>query len=729
MTVDLAVYEASIDETLVFRLTGKALVKTDVPKEIQIGDQVYPLRSYATCAQDGTIEFRLRLKERPSILAAKIGKQTFALTSRLSPIAAFQFADATVARLPDIARSLINKEPQPVILVTTRHASMPLTHWLPIADAAMALRQAGLRVILVHYGATGDFEQSITGFLGVADVAHHVARPQTRSSEAEPWDILRNDRDLRDALSTLVAFDEPVLVVACETTVLSATAHLAGRRRAVLVDRIAINAPRRVAAPIARKKLTDGINAALHGVTLVAPSADLQVAAGQQFPGAQVVTLPLGLGVLSELARNRRTPEDAIVTFGAAAGDLVKELINDGPDSTIHLDAQTSLIDLQRALGASRAVVASSDGGAPAIFAAQAARTLNLPLSTDIRSDIEIDSAFCSSVPVAIDELKSSLTLQPKTQRLEIRSVARAFTARLEVQDAVNILLHSYDVAKPTHLNRMQAFMIRALATRYRETVAKYGRLGILLGTDYIGDIGLIRAAETIVGKDAVFVEHRPRPQDRTRGLRGIDEALRLGISTVLIAKADAASCQLTMQRVANFGVESLPLMPQASNEDIAALEALAGYAAGSTAYLGDDRPPPQSDLTLLVGDGRIDADVIELDGADDGRRGKLATLFDATDLRFWTRPAPPAIGYNRLPGQRTRILDASISVNHRFDLMLAMARHLGCRRVIIDEKHRGDRMLAERLTYLPGITVAWLQSSSAITLAAPTAGKRRRRQ
>src|SRR3954468_8168138 len=101
MTVDLAVYEASIDETLVFRLTGKALVKSDVPKEIQIGDQVYPLRSYATCAQDGTIEFRLRLRERPSILAAKIGKQTFALTSRLSPIAAFQFADATVARLPD----------------------------------------------------------------------------------------------------------------------------------------------------------------------------------------------------------------------------------------------------------------------------------------------------------------------------------------------------------------------------------------------------------------------------------------------------------------------------------------------------------------------------------------------------------------------------------------------------------------------------------------------------
>src|SRR5262249_40282770 len=158
------------------------------------------------------------------------------------------------------------------------------------------------------------------------------------------------------------------------------------------------------------------------------------------------------------------------------------------------------------ALEVARAVVASSDGGVAARFAAQAARAIYLPLSTDIQDNAEIDGEFANAEPAAVSELTKSIARHPKTFRLEIGSKTRSITDRLDSQDVVNILLHSHDTVKLPHLNRTQSFMTRALATRHRELAETNGHAGVLFGTDYIWDIGLIRAAETIVGKDAIFV-------------------------------------------------------------------------------------------------------------------------------------------------------------------------------------------------------------------------------
>ncbi|UFN50304.1 hypothetical protein LPC08_06675 [Roseomonas sp. OT10] len=145
----------------------------------------------------------------------------------------------------------------------------------------------------------------------------------------------------------------------------------------------------------------------------------------------------------------------------------------------------------------------------------------------------------------------------------------------------------------------------------------------------------------------------------------GLGRPAALGIGRLLVGGAGEEARALAVA-VEGWGLEALPLLPSASAEDARRLAALRGAWAGRAAVL-------RAEGLFLAGDAQPRAVVLAT--PYDPRRGEAATLFDAADPRFWTRPAAPALGFDAgvlpllSPGPPRPAAAA----------LLALALHAGC--------------------------------------------------
>jgi hypothetical protein len=237
-------------------------------------------------------------------------------------------------------------------------------------------------------------------------------------------------------------------------------------------------------------------------------------------------------------------------------------------------------------------------------------------------------------------------------------------------------------------------------------------RVGLLV-EPHGAEAGLLAAAFTqLVGPGRVFA-HNPAPG---AGLLPLGTALQAGVDSVLLDLGeDAAAGMAAMERVLDCGLLPLPLAPQAAWTDRTGLAALRGTAAGRVAYVGPGPVPRGAELVLATGGAMLPAaDAVELHGPADPRRGRLVTLFPANDDAFWRRPPPPALGYDRDPAAPGLAIDAALAVPHEAVPMLALARLLGCGRVLLPAAWRRLPALAAAL--------AALEQAGTVVEAAPGA-------
>jgi hypothetical protein len=143
---------------------------------------------------------------------------------------------------------------------------------------------------------------------------------------------------------------------------------------------------------------------------------------------------------------------------------------------------------------------------------------------------------------------------------------------------------------------------------------------------------------------------------------------------------------------------------------DVQALDALAGARRGATAYVGARPPASGADLVLLAGaaPAAAAADALELDDAADRRRGRLCTLFRADSWAFLQRPSPPAVGLDLSRGQGSFARLSPGAEPH--DVMIALALHLGCAAVMLDEELRDGPGFHARMESLglPASQILW---------------------
>ena len=253
--------------------------------------------------------------------------------------------------------------------------------------------------------------------------------------------------------------------------------------------------------------------------------------------------------------------------------------------------------------------------------------------------------------------------------------------------------------ASGTDAKMAPAFLRRLLALR-------------LAGPDEREDVGLLVVPErkhaallaaaftALRGADRVFARH---PTPAMPGVLPLSQAPGLGIRTVLMeVPEDRALAMAVMERVVNSGLSPLPLAPQAGWTDRAGLSRWRGARPGTTAYVGQGPLPVGADLLLVPGAAEVaGADAVELSGPDDPRRGALLTIFAANDDAFWRRPPAPALGYDRddtVPGLE---IEAGLAGAHPAEPMLALARQLGCARVLLPVALLQETALAPALQAL----------------------------
>ncbi|GBU19559.1 MULTISPECIES: hypothetical protein [Methylobacterium] len=669
MAFELA--ELSLDEEGVLRIFGHAADGRG--PELAVGGSAVSLAEGALISPDGTFEaYRAgfagrrggewRLDGRPVTPSGRIGETSAA-----------RIADRTATRAadPKMARTLGG-----ALVVTTRDPLGPYPAFLPAADAAAGLDAAGHAVALLHVGAATSFARSVRVLLTLAGTLHHLDAATPEDEPDTPWQLPAPDARLKEAVARLVREMRPDLVVAADPGALALVRPLAGSRRLFLLDRAGLDAPRLIAAPVARRKLETLVRAGLAGIPVLVPSRDLAHAAEALLPGHAVEVLPPGAGLAPAPASHGET----VLAVGEAAAAALDGLA--GEARVTRLSAETSFLRAHRLLREARALVIGSDAGPEGQALRAAARAAGLPVASDLSADAAdlpltggpLDEPAAARLREAARRVLGAGALRPSAPR-PIRPPS-LFAGGAEAGD------ERWSAGYAT-------FVARALAATLAAR-AGHDPVGVLLpGAVRPGD-PVATACARIVGAEAVF------------GLpgSGLERAPLSGVRTVVVAEPDRARCRALMEDAAGLGLEPLPLLPQARPAELRRLAGLAGTGAGLVARIGEDGERHGADLLLLVGGRDAPADAVELTGPDDARRGRLATLAPATDARFAGRPTD-VTGYDRLVTGEEETgdgLPAGVSVTHPFDAMLALAAHLDCARVLIDAARAHDRPLAGSL-------------------------------
>ncbi|WP_161993474.1 hypothetical protein [Muricoccus nepalensis] len=477
------------------------------------------------------------------------------LTGRLGPAAPGWFADATWTASPDVLAALVDPRPAALLLADAL-PQQGAADWVSLANLAAALRRAGRRTVLLHYGRAADLEDDLGEVLRHVDLLHHhsIAAPARAWDPEAPGAMPAVDQTLVPVVAGVAAASGAELVVAASTTALGLLRRLpAGLPSAALLPRRLALAPRRIFAPVPREKAVAALGGLLAGSTAIVEDEGLALELSRWRPGARAAVLP---------------PEAAL-----AGADAAPPWDAEGFASELGLSPRPSA------------------GAAPGFLRRLLALRLGGP---DEREGV-------------------GLLVQPGQAQAPL--LAAAFTA--------------------------------------------------------------------LRGPGLVFARN---PWPGLPGLRPLAEAPGLGVRAVLLElPEERASALAAMERVVESGLAPLPLAPRAGWTDRAGLARWRGARPGATAYVGPGPAPAEADLVLLPGAAEAGrADAVELRGPDDPRRGALLTVFDAGSDSFWRRPPAPALGYDRDDAAVGLDIEAGLAVAHPAVPMLALARLLGCARVLL---------------------------------------------
>ncbi|MFC0408204.1 hypothetical protein [Roseomonas elaeocarpi] len=414
--------------------------------------------------------------------------------------------------------------------------------WNRLCSLAEGLRREGCVPVLLFCGQPEVFEAAVADILKSFDAAAPLVPARVMPEGAGTWDQLPSDPGLEASLQRLLpAFGGGTSRLVAETPQLLARLGKPGAamRRAVLVERDDVSAPRLIFVPLHRQRLINQMREKLRGVVAILPDEASRAVLLRQCPGADIMTLPAGGGVSSLLA-----------ALGLEA-----------QGTKPMLDQVLRRVFLRSRLGR---------GGEGVLLD-------GLP-------------------PDSRDTLLSDLASLP---------------------------------------GNVQAFRLDGGA----------------------------------------------------QGLP-VTRAYALGVERLLVL-AEGEGFDALAASVEQWGLEPVPLLPQATQSDRQMLQALRGSRAGAHAVLLDGEAggevPEHDVLVLQAGDSQAlaeRADVVELSWAGDGRRGRVASLFDASSAAFWSRPGENGGPQDRatLLGYDERCLPSLLPQRrHRLDALLLFALHLGC--------------------------------------------------
>ncbi|MBI0534679.1 hypothetical protein D9599_03730 [Roseomonas sp. KE2513] len=594
------------------------------------------------------------------------------LGGRLGPASPAWFADATWTAESDVLGALENERPA-VLLFGDVLPQSGAAAWAPVANLAAALREGGYRVAMLHFGEPTDCAEGVSAALRHLDVLHHhtVSVPQQAWSPEAPGSLPNVDRMLPQTLSGIAVASGAAMVIAVSATALGVLSKLPDRLpRAALLPRALVLAPRMIFSPVPREKAASTLRALLAHSTVLVDDEGLLVELAKWAPGSPAVVLPFG-PALAARTTNPRGAADTVLALGAVAAEAVRRALP-ATERVVLLDDRALLDDVLDALARARLVVGWADAGLVGSLAWRIAARQGVPLVGEPAAPLPPGTG----TEAAIAAVMSALTAFQDSGAAAAPATgggwdAAAFAAELGLPP-----LREAD--RPP----VPAFLRRLLATRLAGLADQEG-VGLLVPPRGEEAMLLARAFAELGGKGRVFARN---PGAGLPGVRPISQALTSGVHTVLMdVGEDREEGLAMMERVLESGLSPLPLLPQAAWTDRAVLTGWRGARAGTTAYVGEGPVPKDADLVLAPrGSLPPRADAVELSGPDDPCRGALLTIFAANDDAFWRRPPAPAIGYDRDAAATGLGIEDGLACPHPAVPMLALARHLGCTKVLL---------------------------------------------
>ncbi|MBO1075809.1 hypothetical protein [Roseomonas marmotae] len=607
------------------------------------------------------------------------------LGGRLGPARGW-FADATWTAHPDVISTLSDPAPS-ILLVGEALPQQGAAEWLPVANLAAALRQAGYRPVLLHFGEVADCAANAAQMLLDFDVVHHhtTMLSQRGWDRSAPGALPPVDRRLVQSIAAIARACGASMVMAVSPAGLNLLSKLPeDLRRGALMARDFVLAPRMIFSPVPREKAIATLRSILSGVTAVVEDEGLRLELLKWLPGAQAAVLPPA-GALP-LPQPGRDDTPATVAIGPTAAQAVAEALP-ATEPVVLINSTTQPDLLLAGLRRARCIVTWSDSGLPGMLAQRQAALWHLPLVGLPASPLPrmvSEEAGKAALVAMLTEFRRSGATQPAAGTPPW--TATGFAAELGLAP----IGAEKTEAAPIFISRLLSLRLGSLPERERT--------GMLVDPQQPGATFLAAACRAVLGKGHVFAQN-PVPGS---GLAPLTSALEAGIENMLVDLGpDRAAGMALMERVLDCGVLPLPLTPQASWADHRALVDWQHARRGQTAYIGGGLVPDDADLVLTPGTAELPADVVELAGPADPRRGRLLTLFAASEDAFWQRPPSPAIGYDRDPRATGLDILSGLAGRHEAISMLAMALHLGCSRVLLAEELAGHPLLADSLAAL----------------------------
>ncbi|RVT90590.1 hypothetical protein EOD42_23445 [Rhodovarius crocodyli] len=626
------------------------------------------------------------------------------LSGRLTPASGAWFADATWTADADVMAVVGSSRPSVLILADVLPGSA-IGSWAPVANLAAAVRLAGFRTVFVHFGARPALDAQLASLLSQMDVVHHIElqSPMQEWSSSAPGALPPIEKPLTAAIEAIAKASGCAMIVGASVASLFVLGKIAGGpARGALLSRAFVLGPRMIFAPVPREKAIAALRGVLKGVSLIVEDEGLRVELGKWMPEAPSAVLPVGPALAAAMEPAARSAE-VILGIGQVAHAAMGLVAAPGL-AVWNLPGSAGLTELIDALTMARFVVLSPDAGplgalAAGLAAAQGVAVIGQPpLPLPVPAGEEAAVRLAALVEARLSAADPALAAPASDWS------ARAFASELGLfgEEERSMAGGSLGVLKSV------------LATRLNGLPDKAG-VGLMIEPGQPGGGLLAAAFVELCGQGRVFASN---PAAVSAQAQPLSRAAQQGVHTVLIdpgpSRRDALS---SAQRALDSGLMPWPLAPRATWIDRVAFTQLRGVRRGATAYIGQGPVPIEAAVVLCPGWQSLPlADVVELSGPDDPRRGRLLTMFCANSDVFWRRPPAPAAGYDRVEEASGLEIEHGVVGEHPVIAMLAAALLLGCTRVLLAEEHFREPGLARTLAAMgdAGVTIQRVTSLSA---------------